>query len=56
MIGIYECKKQGDFELYNLTIDVSETNNVAKNKPKIVKKLKQLLLNLSTAFYLFTFD
>ncbi|MDO7136002.1 MULTISPECIES: arylsulfatase [Algibacter] len=49
-------KKQGDFELYNLATDVSETNNVAKNKPKIVKELKQLLLYSSTASDLFPFD
>ncbi|MDO6760985.1 arylsulfatase [Tamlana sp. 2_MG-2023] len=50
------AKEQGDFELYNLSNDISETKNVAKNHPKIVKTLKQLLKDSSTESDLFPFN
>ena len=38
----YEMKKIEKIELYNLKLDISETNDVASNFPEVVKKIKSL--------------
>ncbi|MCL7754614.1 arylsulfatase [Polaribacter sp. Z022] len=48
-------KKKGSFELYDLSKDVSETNNVVKLHPEVASELKQLLISSRTESTLFPF-
>ncbi|WP_111709071.1 arylsulfatase [Lutibacter citreus] len=50
-----KAKKPGEFELYDLSKDISENNNLAKNHPEIVKELKQLMVDASEPSELFPF-
>jgi len=42
------CGPGNEFELYNLTKDIGEQNNLAKKMPKRVEKLKKMLSNWRT--------
>ncbi|NMH86801.1 arylsulfatase [Flavivirga algicola] len=48
-------KKQGNFELYDLSKDLAEENNIAEEHPEIVKELKSLMHEASVASDLFSF-
>ena len=48
-------KKKGFFELYDLSKDVSETNNVVKLHPEVASELKQLMTNSRTESEFFPF-
>ena len=43
-------------ELYDLSTDLGETNNVAAQHPEVVKELLELLANARTPSDIFTFD
>ncbi|MRT91994.1 arylsulfatase [Ancylomarina sp. 16SWW S1-10-2] len=40
---IYNISKKGEMQLYNLTEDVAETNNVADQHPDIIAKMKGIM-------------
>ncbi|MGJ8743998.1 arylsulfatase [Polaribacter sp.] len=50
-----KADKQGTLELYDLSNDVSETNNVASLHPEIASELKALMTSESVASELFPF-
>ncbi len=48
-------KEQGDFELYDLSKDLAEENNIAEDYPEIIEELKNLMNGASVASNLFSF-
>ena len=51
----YNVNESGDYELYNLELDPSETKNVIKNHPKMAKKLIDQLNKSRTPSEVFQF-
>ena len=52
----FNKKPQGQFELYNLADDPSETNNVANEHPEIEKEIRQIMESASEKSELFPFE
>lgn len=54
---IYNVSKKvpNDFELYDLSKDPSETNNVAKDHPELEKKIREIMKNARTDSDMFKF-
>ncbi|WP_243739332.1 arylsulfatase [Flavicella sediminum] len=48
-------KPNAQMQLYNLSKDAGETNNVAKQNPEIVKQIEELFLSARTQSEVFTF-
>ncbi|MFB0947848.1 MAG: sulfatase-like hydrolase/transferase, partial [Spirosomataceae bacterium] len=46
--AIRRSKNDNKLELYNLSVDIAEANNVAENYPKIATKMAELLKNSRT--------
>ena len=42
VFGVDKCLHPGNWELYNMKKDRTETNNLAKDYPEIVKELSEL--------------
>ncbi len=53
---IYNLSKGGELELYNLTTDIGETNNVVAEHPEIAAHIMQIMQNERTASTIFVND
>ncbi|WP_372753235.1 arylsulfatase [Labilibaculum sp.] len=53
---IYNVSKHGKFELYNLSEDPSERNDIAEDHPDIVAKIKEIMKNARTESDIFKFQ
>ncbi|MGB3587564.1 MAG: hypothetical protein WBA23_13540, partial [Tunicatimonas sp.] len=54
----YDVLENSDspLELYNLTKDIGEKNNVATEHPEVVAQMQEILQNARTPSSVFTFD